>query len=151
MEQHLTIREVKNEIKKLENELNIYMTKKNINLLKIQPRAMQIKDIVVDSSHTNFDPFLNYIYKDEECDIEIYGLLVSIYSYKAYIAKELKRMSEYDEISYIAYLREEEKKSWREIDRILHHGEGYSKLKYIRYKKDKKISVKCNWYRLIPF
>lgn len=144
MEQHLTIREVKNEIKKLENELNIYMTKKNINLLKIQPRAMQIKDIVVDSSHTNFDPFLNYIYKDEECDIEIYGLLVSIYSYKAYIAKELKRMSEYDEISYIAYLREEEKKSWREIDRILHHGEGYSKLKYIRYKKDKKISVKCN-------
>lgn len=144
MEQHLTIREVKNEIKKLENELNIYMTKKNINLLKIQPRAMQIKDIVVDSSHTNFDPFLNYIYKDEECDIKIYGLLVSIYSYKAYIAKELKRMSEYDEISYIAYLREEEKKSWREIDRILHHGEGYSKLKYIRYKKDKKISVKCN-------
>ena len=144
MEQHLTIREVKNKIKRLENELNVYMTKKNINLLKVQPRAMQIKDLVVDSSHTNFDPFLNYIQKDEEYDVKIYGLLASIYSYKAYIANEIKRMAEYDEISYIAYLREEEKKSWREIDRILHHGEGYSKLKYIRYKKDKKISVKCN-------
>ena len=144
MEQHLTIREVKNEIKRLENELNIYLTKKNINLLKVQPRAMQIKDIVVDSSHTNFDSFLIYIQKDEEYDTKIYGLLASIYSYKSYIANELKRMSEYDEIGYIVYLKEEEKKSWREIDRILHHGEGYSKLKYIRYKKDKKIGVKSN-------
>ena len=35
MEQHLTIREVKNEIKRLENELNVYLTKKNINLYKL--------------------------------------------------------------------------------------------------------------------
>ena len=40
MEQHLTIREVKNEIKRLENELNVYLTKKNINLLKVQPGLM---------------------------------------------------------------------------------------------------------------
>lgn len=144
MEKHLTIRKVKNEIKKLENELNVYLTKKNINLLKVQPKAMQIKDIVVDSSHTNFDSFLNYIQKSEEYDTKIYSLLASIYSYKAYIANELKRMSEYDEIGYIVYLKEEERRSWREIDRILHHGEGYSKLKYIRYKKDKKIGVKSN-------
>ena len=144
MEQHLTIREVKNEIKRLENELNVYLTKKNINLLKVQPKAMQIKDIVVDSSHTNFDKFLNYIQKDEEYDTKIYGLLASIYSYKSYIANEIKRMAEYDEISYIVYLREEEKKSWREIDRILHHGENYSKVKYSRYKNDKKNLVKSN-------
>lgn len=144
MEQHLTIREVKNEIKRLENELNVYLTKKNINLLKVQPRAMQIKDIVVDSSHTNFDPFLNYIYKDEEYDVKIYGLLALIYSCKSYIANEIKRMAEYDEISYIVYLREEERKSWREIDRVLHHGENYSKVKYSRYKNDKKNRVKSN-------
>lgn len=145
MEQHLTIREIKNEIKRLENELNVYLTKKNINLLKVQPRAMQIKDLVVDSSHTNFDPFLNYIQKDEEYDVKIYGLLASIYSDKSYIANEIKRMAEYDEISYIVYLREEEKKSWREIDRILHHGENYSKVKYSRYKSDRKKCVKSNW------
>lgn len=137
MEQHLTIREVKNEIKRLENELNVYLTKKNINLLKVQPKAMQIKDIVVDSSHTNFDAFLNYVQKDEEFDSKIYSLLASIYSYKAYIANEIKRMAEYDEIAYICYLREEEKRSWREIDRVLHHGEDYSRLKYSRYKKQK--------------
>ena len=144
MEKHLTIREVKNEIKRLENELNVYLTKKNINLLKVHPKAMQIKDIVVDSSHTNFDSFLNYIQKSEEYDTKIYGLLASIYSYKAYIANELKRMSDYDEIGYIVYLKEEERRSWREIDHILHHGEGYSRLKYNRYKKDRKKHVNSN-------
>lgn len=131
----LTIQEAKNEINKLENELSVYLTKRNINFLKTQPGAVKIQDIVVDSSHTNFDSFLNYVARDEEYDTKIYGLLASIYSYKQYIANELKRMSKYDEIGYIAYLREIEKKSWREIDKILHHGDGYSKLKYNRYKK----------------
>lgn len=137
-QKHLTIREAKNEIKKLEHELDVYATKKNINFLKTQPGAMKIQDIVVDSSHMNFDKFLNYTIRDEEYDAKIYGLLASIFSYQKYIADELKRMSEYDEISYITYLREEEKKSWREIDKILNHSENYSKVKYTRYKKEKK-------------
>ena len=137
-EKGLTIREAKNEIKRLENQLNIVATKKNINLLKVQPRAMQIKDIVVDSSHMNIDTFLNYTIRDEETDNEIYEILVEIYSYKAFIAKEIQRMAKYDEIAYIRYLKYDEKKSWYEIDEMLHHGIGYSKLKYNRYKKSCK-------------
>ena len=132
---HLTIKEVKNEIRKLENELDIYATKKQINFLKTQPGAVKLKDVIVDSSHTNLDIFLDYLVRDEENDSKIYSLLTSIYSYKAYIAKEIERMSKYDEIAYIEYLKYEEKKSWRQIDRILCHGEGYSKTKYLRYKK----------------
>ena len=144
VEKHLTIREAKNEIKHLEHELDVYATKRNINLLKTQPKAMQIKDIVVDSSHTNFDSFLNYVIRDEEYDTKIYGLLASIYSYKSYIAKEIQRLSEYDEIGYIRYLKEEEKKSWREIDRLLHHSEDYSRVKYNRWKNAQKKSVNSN-------
>lgn len=135
LEKELTIKEAKNEIKHLEHELDIYATKKNINFLKTQPGVMKIKDIVVDSSRMNIDTFLNYVSRDEEYDTKIYGLLASIYSYKNYIAKELQRMSEYDEIGYIVYLREDEKKSWREIDKLLHHGEDYSRTKYKRHKK----------------
>ena len=98
MIEHLTVREAKNEVKRLEHELDVYATKKNINLLKTQPKAMQIRDIVVDSSHTNFDSFLNYTIKDEEYDVKIYGLLASIYSYKSYIAKEIQRLAQFDEI-----------------------------------------------------
>lgn len=135
LEKHLTIKEARNEVLRLEHELDLYLTKRNINYLKTQPGAMQIRDIVVDSSHTNFESFLNYTIRDEEYDTKIYGLLASIYGYKQYIAKELGRMSQHDEIGYIVYLREEEKKSWREIDKILHHGEDYSRVKYQRYKK----------------
>lgn len=134
-EKHLTIKEAKNEIKKLEHELDVYLTHKNINFLKTQPKAMQIKDIIVDSSHTNIDVFLNYVSKDEEYDAKIYGILASIYSYKSYIAKEIQRFSQHDEIGYIKYLKEEEGKSWREIDHMLHYAEGYSRTKYNRFKK----------------
>lgn len=137
-QKHLTIREAKNEIKKLEHELDVYATKKNINFLKTQPGAMKLQDIVVDSSHMNFDSFLNYTIRDEEYDTKIYDLLASIFSYQQYIAKELKRMSEYDEIGYITYLREEERKNWKEIDKLLHRGDDYSRTKYKRYKKENK-------------
>lgn len=126
---HLTIKEVKNEIRKLENELDIYATKKQINFLKTQPGAVKLKDVIVDSSHTNLDIFLDYLVRDEENDSKIYSLLTSIYSYKAYIAKEIERMSKYDEIAYIEYLKYEEKKSWRQIDRLLNRGEDYSRTK----------------------
>jgi len=137
-QKHLTIKEAKNEILKLEHELEVYCTERNINFLKTQPGAVKPKDVVVDASHTNFDTFLNYVMRDEEYDTKIYGLLAAMYSYKAYIAKEKERMSKNDEISYIIYLREEERKSWREIDKILHHGENYSKVKYARYKSKNK-------------
>ena len=135
LEKKLTIREAKNQIKHLENDLDVYATQRNINFLKTQPGSVKLKDVVVDSSHTNIDSFLNYISRDEELDPKIYGILASIYSWKAYIAKEIQRLSQYDEIGYIEYLKYDEKKSWREIDKILHHGEGYSKTKYLRYKK----------------
>ena len=135
---NLTISKAKNEILKLEHQLDVLATKKNINFLKTQPGAVKLKELVVDSSHTNYDSFLNYVQRSETIDNEIYAILASIYSYKTFIAKELQRLSKYDEIGYIIYLREEERKSWREIDRILHHGENYSKVKYSRYKSNQK-------------
>jgi len=64
LQKHLTIKEAKYEIKRLENQLDLHLTKKEINKLKVQPKAIQIKDIVVDSSHTNLDNYLNYVIKD---------------------------------------------------------------------------------------
>lgn len=136
---NLTIKEAKNKIKQLENELDVYLTKMNLNYLKTQPVAVKINEIVVDSSHMSFDSFLNCFMKNEKYDSKIYDILVSIYTYKLFIVKELERMSKYDEIAYITYLRDEEDKSWKEIDNMLHRGAGYSKLKLIRYKNSNNI------------
>lgn len=134
-QKHLTLKEAKNEVEILKHELEVYCTKRNVNFLKTQPSSINPQDIVVDFTHTNFDSFLNYVAKDEEYDVKIYGLLASIYSYLSFIAKEKERMAKNNEIEYIVYLREEEKKSWKEIDKTLHHGEDYSRIKYYRYKK----------------
>ena len=142
IERHMSITEARNEIASLENELDLYATKKQLNFQKTQPGAAKIKDIIVDSSHTNIDSFLNYVSRDEEYDTKIYTLIRSIYAYKEYIANELLRMSKYDEIGYIRYLKYDEKKTWREIDDILHRGYDYSRTKYKRYLKE--TSVKSN-------
>lgn len=134
---HLTIGEAKNEIKKLENELDLYLTQKKINYYKTQGGAVQYKDVVTSRTNNVFDKFSHYVIKDEEYDIKIYGLQESILSYQEYIVKEMKRMSETDEIGLICHLKEEEKMSWKEIDRLLHRGSDYSRTKYKRYKSSK--------------
>lgn len=135
LEKHLTIKEARNEILKLQHELDLYLTKRNANFLRTQPGAVKPQEVIVDSSKVNYDVFLNYMIRDEEYDPKIYGLLASICAYQSYIAKEKERMSKYDEIGYIVHLREEEKLSWREIDKMLHRGDDYSRTKYKRYKK----------------
>lgn len=134
-EKKLTIREAKNELLRLENQLDVYLTQKKINFLKTQPGAIQYKDIMVDSSVNIFDKFLHYQIRDEEMDLTIYSLQESILSYQQFIVKEMKRMSKYDEVGLICYLREEENKSWYQIDQILHRASDYSRVKYQRYKK----------------
>lgn len=136
-EKHLTIREAKNEIKKAENELDLYLTKKKINFNKTQPGSISLKDVMVDSSRNIFDKYTHYVIKDEEYDIKIIGLQETINAYEKYIINEIKRMSQTDEIGLICYLKEEEKKSWLEIDNLLHRSDGYSKVKYCRYKAKK--------------
>lgn len=138
-EKHLTIREAKNEIKKAENELDLYLTKKKINFNKTQPGAISLKDVMVDSSRNIFDKYTHYVIKDEEYDLKIIGLQETINAYEKYIIEEIKRMTQTDEIGLICYLKEEEKKSWTEIDKLLHRSDGYSKVKYCRYK-----TKKCN-------
>ena len=78
--------------------------------------------------------------KDEECDDKIYALKDSILAYEKYLNNELNRMREYDDVSLIVYLKEEEQWSWREIDKFLNLGDDYSRTKYRRYKKESENS-----------
>lgn len=136
-QRHLTIKDAKNEVVHLENELEVYLTRKKINFLKTQPGTVNYKDIVTSKTNNIFDKYTHYVIKDEEIDTKIYGIQESIASYLQFIVNEMKRMSKYDEIGLICYLREEEHQSWKFIDKILHRSDGYSKVKYMRYKRKK--------------
>ena len=88
-QKHMTIKEARNEIASLENELELYATKRQLNFEKTQPGAAKIKDIIVDSSHVGNDIFLNYTIRDEDFDVKIEGLLESIKAYQEFIKKEI--------------------------------------------------------------
>ena len=127
--EHLTIREAKNELKKLENEFDLYLTKKKINFLKTQPSAIKYKD-VVSSSHSIFDKFTHYVIKDEEMDLKIYGIQESINAYQEFIVKEMKRISESGGSELIVFLRDELKLKWNDISKQTNYSERQARRLY---------------------
>lgn len=132
LEKHLTIKEARNEIEKLENELDVYLTKKKINYVKTQPGSSKFKDVVTSRTNAIFDKFSHYIIKDEELDTKIYSLQESILSYQEYILKEMKRISNIEPYKLKVYeLREDmdfirkynRKRYWIEIAETLNYSE----------------------------
>lgn len=117
----LTIRQAKNEIKKLENNLDLYLTKKKINFEKTQPASNEIKSVVTSKGNALFDKFTHYVIKDEELDSTIYSIQESILAYQQFIVKEMKRISDAKGSELITYLRDEENLSWNEIKDIVHY------------------------------
>ena len=129
---HLTIKEARNEIEKLENELDVYLTKKKINYIKTQPGSSKFKDVVTSRTNAIFDKFSHYIIKDEELDTKIYSLQESILSYQEYILKEMQRISNIEPYKLKVYeLREDmdfirkynRKRYWIEIAETLNYSE----------------------------
>lgn len=94
MIEHLTIKQARNELEKLENELDLYLTKKKINFERTQPGAIKYKDIVTNSSVV-FDKFTHYMIKDEKVDSEIFSIQKSIVAYQEFLIKEMERISRY--------------------------------------------------------
>ncbi len=140
-EKRITISEAQNKIKKLNHQLELYLTKKKINYAKTQPSAIKYKEVITNSIYNNSDPFTMFMIKDEECDTHIYSIRDEIIALEKYINDELTRMIQTDDIELIEFFRTQRDQygkrmyKWKDIDKILHRGEGYSKVKYSRYKK----------------
>ena len=131
----MTLKECKNEIQRLQNNLRFYLNKKKINFEKTQPSSIKLKEIMVDGGFKDWDPFMSYMIKDEECDKEIYILQKELNNYQTWFTNELLRMIRYDDLPLIVYLKEEENKNWKDIDKLLHYAEDTSRTKYKRFRK----------------
>lgn len=129
----MTIREARNEVEKLGNELELYLEKKKINFNKTQPGSIKYQDIV---THSNIliDKFTHYVIKDVELDEHILTLQEEINSLEKYIIEEMKRISKSpDSTEQIKFYRDELKMSWEEIAKRVH----YSTRQVIRIYKGK--------------
>lgn len=141
----MKIVDAKNRIEQINNELQYLKEKKLINFEKTQPSSPKLKEIVEGKSDSKVinDKYTHFIIKDENLDIEIMSLEKEKNSLDRFILNEIERLKKYDEIMLIEYYRETGL-SWKQIDRLLFKGDGYSRLKLYRAKKK-------NWCYLIHF
>lgn len=134
----LSLKEIRNKIIQLSNNIENYCELKKIELEKTQPKAMKFDNIKVDTSHINFDLFIKYIIKSDKYDNKIIPLEKELLQYQSLFLEEIVRMKKYDEIPLIEFLKYEVGLSWGEIDKFLYLADGTSKKKWNRYKTIEK-------------
>jgi hypothetical protein len=137
----LSLKQIKNELIKLNNQLGNYLKLKEINFEKATGTTYKFKEIITSKTDFIFDKFTHYLIKNEDYDNKIDSLQQSILSYEQLLFKEVDRMKKYDDLPLIVYLREEEDWSWKKIDKTLNYAEDYSKVKYSRYKNNQKNEI----------
>lgn len=116
----MTIREAKNDLERINNELELYLEKKQINFEKTQPQASKFKDIITSGGFVN-DKFLHYIIKDENLDSTIIALQKEAVAIQDFIVKEMERILKNKGDEYIVYLRDEKGLSWNKIARYTNY------------------------------
>ena len=117
----MDIGSAKNRITKLENDLDVYLTKKKINFIKTQPKSPKLDSLGIFKTNEIFDKFTHYVIKDEELDTTIYAIQEEIASLQNYIVKEMERISKNGGCELVVYLRDEEKIHWDKIAKITHY------------------------------
>lgn len=137
----MEIRDAKNRIIKIENDLVYLKEKKIINFEKTQPSSPKLKDIVEGKTNSKVvnDKYTHFIIKDDDLDNEIMALEKEKNSLDRFILNEIERLKKYDEIMLIKYYRDEGL-SWKQIDKLLYKASGYSRLKLYRAEKKEKLN-----------
>lgn len=121
--QELTIKEIKHQIKELENDLDLYLTLKKINFEKTQPHPIDYKTVITDKLNNIFDKFSHYVIKDEKYDKEIYSKTQELLAWQQRLIDKIKNISSSSPKAFITYLREEENLSWEDIEKVTHYSE----------------------------
>lgn len=137
-EKTLTLKEIRNNIVRLNNNIENYCGLKKIEFEKTQPKAMIFDKLKVDVSHVNYDLFIKYIIKSNKYDDKIIPLERELLQYQTLFINEIERMKRYDEVPLIEFLKYEVCLSWSEIDKFLYLADGTSKKKWNRYKTIEK-------------
>lgn len=129
------LREIRNKVLEIDNRLNFLLEKKELNYQRTQP-ASPIMKAIVSNSRSPIDKFALYMIRNEDLDDEIQELRDSYIVWLNYYNEEIKRLSKYNDLLMIEFLKNELNWKWNDIDKYLHYGEGGSRKKYQRYKNE---------------
>lgn len=123
MVEELTIKEIKYNIKELEDDLELYLTLKKINFEKTQPKSVNYSTPYTDKTNIIFDKFNHYVIRDKDYDDIIYEKLALLNSWEKRLIDKIKNLANGNSKAFITYLREEEKCTWDKIERMTNYSE----------------------------
>lgn len=114
---NMSIKDISNQIRKLENELEYYVNQKSVAFQNTQPNCADPNKVNVQGGHKS-NMMDDYVISIEKLDNKIRCTKTQIKFLTNYINKELKRIDEYEPLkAKIVKLREENKR-WCDVSRI---------------------------------
>lgn len=141
----LTIKEANNRIDEIDNKLEYYLNKKELEFNKTQPKATDIKTDIT-TGGARVDKNIQYMIICEQYDPIIDSLQNEKQILLDFVEKELKRINKYGDVEQqIIYYKEQyipryhDEVTWYFISRKVHASESTCKRIYKKYKKSRYI------------
>lgn len=139
----MTIIEANKELERIDNELELYLTKKEIILEStIYPKAPSTNERVEGGKRTDKYAHLDYSIDYIEPEIDRLYKLKKVY--EEFIEKELIRLKKYDELEQlIIYYKEQttDKLTWEQISRRVHYCKSTCRNIYRKWKKERNFDT----------
>lgn len=137
----MTIKEANNQINKIDNEIEYYLKKKELEMSKMMPQATKYDKTLVDGGKRE-DKYAKYVIKNEPIDKKLDELFEEKLLLENFIEKELLRLGKYDEVvQLIVYYKEQclEKFTWQQISLKVHYSVTQCRNIYRKWKKQRYI------------
>ena len=137
----LTIIEANNKLENIDNKIRYYLAKKELELTKLEPKSIQIKEVSVEGGK-RVDRYANYVINIEEYDKELNELYAEKKILEEYIENELIRLGKYREVEQlIIYYKEQitEKLTWQQISFRTHYSISQCKRIYRKWAKKRDV------------
>lgn len=137
----MTIKEANNQINKIDNEIEYYLKKKELEMSKMMPQATKYDKTLVDGGKRE-DKYASYAIKNELLDKELDKLFKEKFLLENFIEKELLRLGKYDEVEQlIVYYKEQslDKLTWQQISSKVHYSVTQCRNIYRRWRKQRDI------------
>ena len=129
----MTIREANMKLKTKQNELDYWITKKNIALESVQPKAIKYEIERVDGGK-RVDKYKYLDQSIDEIDPIIDSLNKEIRNLEKYIDNQLKIIGEYEPLkAKIITLREQHHMKWEDISKATHYSASHCRKIYSDY------------------
>lgn len=139
----MNILEANKEVERIDNELDLLLTKKQIIIDSITYPSKPISGERVDGGKRE-DKYKHLDYAIDEIDPKIDRLYKEKKAYEEFIEKELIRLKKYDELEQlIIYYKEQttEKLTWQQISRKVHYCKSTCRNIYRKWKEERNIDT----------